>query len=67
MQRCYECGSTYEMHYVGPEDDHHHHHAGKIELLLQRILGLDFNFVTENPYPRPKNMADFIKPEYRWN
>lgn len=48
--RCMECGSAYEMHYVGPaedshgHDDHHGHH--------------------ENPYPRPKNMADFIKPEY---
>ncbi|KAI4608077.1 uncharacterized protein J4E87_004485 [Alternaria ethzedia] len=47
--RCMECGSVYEMKYVGPADDahgHDHHHA-------------------ENPYPRPKNMADFLKPEYR--
>jgi cytochrome c oxidase subunit 5b len=47
--RCMECGSVYEMHYVGPADDahgdHDHHHA-------------------ENKYPRPKNMADFLKPEY---
>jgi cytochrome c oxidase subunit 5b len=46
--RCMECGSVYEMKYVGPQDDghsDHHHHA-------------------ENPYPRPKNMADFLKPEY---
>ncbi|KAH9862752.1 hypothetical protein J1614_010845 [Plenodomus biglobosus] len=46
--RCMECGSVYEMHYVGPEDDghsdHHAHHG--------------------NPYPKPKNMADFLKPEY---
>ena len=46
--RCMECGSVYEMHYVGPaedaHDDHHHH--------------------PENKYPRPKNMADFLKPEY---
>ncbi|KAI4710064.1 hypothetical protein J4E89_005296 [Alternaria sp. Ai002NY15] len=47
--RCMECGSVYEMKYVGPADDahgHDHHHA-------------------ENQYPRPKNMADFLKPEYR--
>jgi cytochrome c oxidase subunit 5b len=46
--RCMECGSVYEMHYVGPADDphsDHHHHA-------------------ENPYPKPKDMADFLKPEY---
>ena len=44
-----ECGSTYQMHYVGPAEDHsdhgHHHHE-------------------ENLYPRPKNMSDFLKSEY---
>ncbi len=49
--RCMECGSVYEMHYIGPQEDAHghgdhgHHHA-------------------ENKYPKPKNMADFLKPEY---
>lgn len=47
--RCMECGSTYQMHYVGPAEDHsdhgHHHHE-------------------ENLYPRPKNMSDFLKSEY---
>ncbi|KAL6702748.1 Cytochrome c oxidase subunit 4 [Coniothyrium glycines] len=47
--RCMECGSVYNMHYVGPADDphadHDHHHH-------------------ENPHPKPKNMADFLKPEY---
>ena len=43
--RCMECGSVYEMKYIGPQDDGHGHHA-------------------ENLYPKPKNMADFLKPEY---
>jgi len=50
MERCMECGSTYKMHYIGPAEDPHHH---------------DHHHV-ENLYPKPKNMADFIKPEYRW-
>jgi cytochrome c oxidase subunit 5b len=45
--RCMECGSVYEMKYVGPADDHSHDHHH-----------------VENQYPRPKNMADFLKPEY---
>jgi cytochrome c oxidase subunit 5b len=48
VARCMECGSVYEMKYVGPADDahsDHHHHA-------------------ENPYPKPKTMADFLKTEY---
>ncbi|KAF2247580.1 COX5B-domain-containing protein [Trematosphaeria pertusa] len=48
VARCMECGSAYKMHYVGPPDDAHGHDHGH----------------HENPYPRPKNMADFIKPEY---
>ncbi|EMD69709.1 hypothetical protein COCSADRAFT_75843, partial [Bipolaris sorokiniana ND90Pr] len=48
--RCMECGSVYEMHYVGPAEDAHGHH--------------DHHDHHENPYPRPKTMADFIKPEY---
>jgi cytochrome c oxidase subunit 5b len=44
-----ECGSTYKMHYVGPAEDAHADH------------GHDHH---ENPYPKPKNMADFLKPEY---
>ncbi|KAF9690500.1 hypothetical protein EKO04_011431 [Ascochyta lentis] len=50
QSRCMECGSTYKMHYVGPAEDPHSHDHGH-----------DHH---ENPYPRPKNMADFLKPEY---
>ncbi|KAF2265507.1 cytochrome c oxidase-like protein polypeptide IV [Lojkania enalia] len=46
--RCPECGSAYKMQYIGPPDDPHSHD----------------HHHDENPYPRPKNMADFIKPEY---
>ncbi|KAF1837110.1 COX5B-domain-containing protein [Decorospora gaudefroyi] len=46
--RCMECGSVYEMHYVGPPDDGHSHHHDH----------------HEDPYPKPKTMADFLKPEY---
>ncbi|KJZ76854.1 hypothetical protein HIM_03731 [Hirsutella minnesotensis 3608] len=28
IERCPECGSVYEMEYIGPQDDHHHHHHG---------------------------------------
>ncbi|KAJ4364105.1 Cytochrome c oxidase subunit 4 [Neocucurbitaria cava] len=48
--RCMECGSVYAMHYVGPADDAHGH-------------GHDHH--AENLHPKPKNMADFIKPEYQ--
>ncbi|CAI6334727.1 unnamed protein product [Periconia digitata] len=53
VSRCMECGSAYKMHYIGPEDDPHAHDHGHGH--------------HENPYPRPKNMADFIKPEYMHN
>ncbi|KAF2186762.1 COX5B-domain-containing protein [Zopfia rhizophila CBS 207.26] len=52
VERCMECGSVYKMHYVGPPDDPHAHDHGHGH--------------HENPYPRPKNMADFIKPEYKY-
>ncbi|KAF9732619.1 hypothetical protein PMIN06_012234 [Paraphaeosphaeria minitans] len=48
--RCMECGSTYKMHYVGPAEDPHAHDHG------------DHHPV--NLHPRPKDMSDFIKPEY---
>ena len=44
-----ECGSAYKMHYVGPAEDAHSDHHGEHH---------------ENPYPRPKNMSDFIKADY---
>lgn len=47
-----ECGSTYKMHYVGPADDAHDHGHGHD----------DHHPV--NQYPKPKDMADFLKPEY---
>ena len=47
--RCMECGSVYQMHYVGPQDDGHGHGHGHH---------------AENLHPKPKTMADFIKPEY---
>ncbi|KAM4062666.1 cytochrome c oxidase subunit vb domain-containing protein [Hirsutella rhossiliensis] len=28
IERCPECGSVYQMEYVGPQDDHHGHHHG---------------------------------------
>ncbi|PSN65101.1 cytochrome c oxidase-like protein polypeptide IV [Corynespora cassiicola Philippines] len=50
QSRCMECGSTYKMHYVGPADDPHSH---------------DHHHDDHHAAPeRPKNMADFIKPEY---
>jgi cytochrome c oxidase subunit 5b len=48
--RCMECGSVYEMKYVGPQDDGHGH-------------GHDDHHPV-NLYPKPKDMADFLKPEY---
>ena len=54
--RCMECGSVYEMHYVGhtadAHDAHDHGHS-------------DHHAHPENPYPKPKNMSDFLKPEYK--
>ncbi|KAF2124352.1 COX5B-domain-containing protein [Dothidotthia symphoricarpi CBS 119687] len=47
--RCMECGSVYKMHYVGPASDPHGH---------------DDHHHVENKHPKPKNMADFLKPEY---
>jgi cytochrome c oxidase subunit 5b len=60
-----ECGSAYKMHYVGPaEDAHAHgHEHGRLLLFISRPFPL-LTTAAENPYPRPKNMADFIKPEY---
>lgn len=67
-----ECGSVYEMKYVGPQDDghghgHDDHHPGKLE----RTCALDFMVASHrltgaavNLYPKPKDMADFLKPEY---
>ncbi|KAF2644417.1 cytochrome c oxidase-like protein polypeptide IV [Massarina eburnea CBS 473.64] len=52
VSRCMECGSAYKMHYVGPPEDPHAHDHG------------DHGHHAENPYPRPKNMADFIKADY---
>ncbi|KAF7450593.1 cytochrome c oxidase polypeptide IV mitochondrial precursor [Pyrenophora tritici-repentis] len=51
--RCMECGSVYEMHYVGPQEDAHGHSHS------------DHHAHPVNPYPKPKNMADFLKPEYQ--
>ncbi|KAF2437513.1 COX5B-domain-containing protein [Karstenula rhodostoma CBS 690.94] len=48
--RCMECGSTYKMHYVGPAEDAHAHDHGHDHPV--------------NLHPKPKDMADFIKPEY---
>lgn len=48
--RCMECGSVYKMHYIGPPDAAHGHD--------------DHHHHEENKYPKPKNMADFLKPEY---
>jgi cytochrome c oxidase subunit 5b len=57
-----ECGSAYKMHYVGPADDGHGHHAGKPDILALPCSNADY--LSENPHPKPKNMADFLKPEY---
>jgi cytochrome c oxidase subunit 5b len=46
-----ECGSTYKMHYVGPAEDAHGDHG-------------DHGHHPVNLHPKPKNMADFLKPEY---
>jgi cytochrome c oxidase subunit 5b len=60
-----ECGSTYKMHYVGPADDAHGHghHAGMLLVLLEK-MGHMLMRDAENLYPKPKTMADFLKPEY---
>lgn len=47
--RCMECGSAYKMHYVGPAEDPHAH---------------DHHDHPVNLHPKPKDMADFLKPEY---
>ncbi|KAH7406453.1 cytochrome c oxidase polypeptide IV mitochondrial precursor [Phaeosphaeria sp. MPI-PUGE-AT-0046c] len=52
QSRCMECGSTYKMHYVGPAEDAHDHGHGHD----------DHHPV--NLHPKPKDMADFLKPEY---
>ncbi len=62
-----ECGSTYKMHYVGPAEDPHSHdhghdHHGACPA-YPTTSHADLSR-TENPHPRPKNMADFLKPEY---
>ncbi|KAF2723523.1 COX5B-domain-containing protein [Polychaeton citri CBS 116435] len=54
-ERCPECGSVYEMVYVGPpEDAHHGHHDVH-----------DSSDGHHNYEGEPKTMADFVKPEYR--
>lgn len=51
-QRCPECGSNYQMEYVGPQDDGHGHDHGH-------------GAHDEHVYEEPKTMADFVKPAYR--
>ena len=50
LERCPECGSVYEMEYVGAADDGHHHHHDPVDPDLAE----------------PKSFADFVKPEYRY-
>ncbi|KAI4156060.1 MAG: hypothetical protein LQ340_000548 [Diploschistes diacapsis] len=55
LERCPECGSVYEMEYIGPPDDphghdHHGHHGDG----------------AHNYEGEPVTFADFIKPEYRY-
>ncbi|KAF2119732.1 cytochrome c oxidase-like protein polypeptide IV [Lophiotrema nucula] len=57
VTRCMECGSAYKMHYVGPPDDPHSHDDHGHDAHAHWGPG--------GPYERPKNMADFIKPEYK--
>ena len=65
-----ECGSAYKMHYIGLEEDPHAHDHGHGDHGHHGMFIIRFNWlkltngVAENPYPRPKNMSDFIKPDY---
>jgi cytochrome c oxidase subunit 5b len=66
--RCMECGSVYEMKYVGPQDDghghgHDDHHPGKLGTWYM-VAGDSLTRAAVNLYPKPKDMADFLKPEY---
>ncbi|TKA25418.1 Cytochrome c oxidase subunit 4, mitochondrial [Salinomyces thailandicus] len=57
IERCPECGSAYQMEYVGPQDDGHGHgHGHDIH---------DSGDGAHNYEGEPKTMADFVKPEYR--
>ncbi|KAF7441461.1 Cytochrome c oxidase polypeptide IV mitochondrial [Pyrenophora tritici-repentis] len=50
--RCMECGSVYEMHYVGPKR-------------MLTVTATQTTTPTCEPIPQPKNMADFLKPNTR--
>ncbi|KAH0286033.1 cytochrome c oxidase-like protein polypeptide IV [Aureobasidium namibiae CBS 147.97] len=59
IERCPECGSVYNMEYVGPEESHdahgnHGHDVGHAD------TDGSHNFGGE-----PKTLADFVRPEYR--
>lgn len=55
VERCPECGSVYELEYVGPQDDGHGHDHGH---------GHDAHDA-HHFEGEPKTMADFVKPAYR--
>lgn len=50
IERCPECGNVYKMEYIGPADDHHHDHDEH----------------HPEPHKDPVTMADYVKPEYRY-
>lgn len=49
-ERCPECGNVYKMEYIGAADDHHHDHDEH----------------HPEPHKDPETMADYVKPEYRY-
>ncbi|KAF2236481.1 subunit IV of cytochrome c oxidase [Viridothelium virens] len=59
VERCIECGSVYQMEYVGPAEDPHGHGHGEHD-----VHGHDADGA-HNYEGEPKTMADFVNPEYR--
>ena len=55
IERCPECGSVYQLEYVGPPDSHDDHHDEHHEQPYW-----------VHPYEgEPKTIADYVRPEYR--
>ncbi|KAK8198763.1 Cytochrome c oxidase subunit 4 [Zalaria obscura] len=59
IERCPECGSVYQMEYVGPQDVHHDAHGHSAHDTHADSDG------AHNYEGEPKTFADFVRPEYR--
>ncbi|KZZ88610.1 cytochrome c oxidase polypeptide IV [Ascosphaera apis ARSEF 7405] len=60
ISRCMECGSVYEMEYIGPEESHDDHHHGNIADNVAITIA-DPSFVAHKD---PETFVDYVKPEY---